>query len=412
MTSHRFVQWMAWFLASFFYAYQYVLRVMPRVLMPDIMQKFQVDADLFGQFSGFYYLGYVVMHIPLGLLLDRLGPRIVLPLCILCTALGLLPLVYADHWVYPSVGRILTGMGSLGAILGVFKVIRMNFKEDHFTRMLGLSVTIGLLGAIYGGWPVHKLREYLGWEYVILLLIGIAVVLAVLFFVLLPSVQEETRSSKKALLTEIKTVLSNKKLFLVCLLGGLMVGPLEGFADVWGTAFLKNYYGFTPEAASALPDCIFFGMFVGSPLLSYIADKTKAYYALIILCAFGMGFDFVFMLCGKGTLFSLSLVFWSIGVLCAYQILVIYKATTYVHAQYVGLSTALANMIIMFFGYVFHTFIGKILNMYGPGVSDIGGYGKEAFVYAISIIPLGLFAGGIGFLLLVFAERKRKKNLI
>ncbi len=410
MTLYRFSQWLTWFLVSFFYAYQYILRVLPRVLMPDIMQKFQIDAAIFGQFSGFYYLGYVAMHIPLGILLDRVGPKIILPLCIGLTTLGLLPLIYMDLWIYPSVGRILIGMGSSGAILGVFKVIRMNFKEDHFTRMLGISVPIGLLGAIYGGWPIYKLREYLGWEQVLLLLIGIGGVLALLFFILIPSLKSDEKGAERTLFSDIKTVFSNKKLLLVCLLGGLMVGPLEGFADVWGSAFLRTYYGLAQEAATALPDCIFFGMLIGSPLLSYAADKTKAYYALIILCAFGMFFDFIFLLMGAGSIFTLSLVFWSIGVLCSYQILVIYKATTYVKSNLVGLSTSIANMIIMAFGYVFHTAIGEAMNFFGKGstLGDIGGYGKEAFSAAISLIPLGLGLGGFGFILLVLSEKKAR----
>ena len=100
MTVYRFSQWVTWFLVSFFYAYQYVLRVIPRVLMPDILEKFQIDVAIFGQFSGFYYLGYIIMHIPLGILLDRVGPKFILPCCIALITLGLLPLIYMDTWIY------------------------------------------------------------------------------------------------------------------------------------------------------------------------------------------------------------------------------------------------------------------------------------------------------------------------
>ncbi len=96
------------------------------------------------------------------------------------------------------------------------------------------------------------------------------------------------------------------------------------------------------------------------------------------------------------------------GVLCAYQILVIYKATTYVRFDLVGLSTAVANMIIMVFGTVFHTVIGKSLNFVeGTSFGSISSYSKDAFIAALSIIPIGLFLGGIGFVLLVIAERRR-----
>ena len=153
-------KWAMWFLASFFYAYQYVIRVLPNIMMPEITQKFNIGADIFGQFSGIYYIGYAGIHIPIGLMLDRFGPKKVMPACGLLTVAGLLPLVFSELWVYPVIGRGLIGIGSSAAILGVFKIIRMSFKESQFTRMLGISVTIGLLGAMYGGRPVHFLLNH------------------------------------------------------------------------------------------------------------------------------------------------------------------------------------------------------------------------------------------------------------
>src|SRR5262245_35811352 len=132
--------WFMWMLASFFYAYQYVLRVLPNIMMFDILARFHIDAAIFGQYSGLYYIGYAGMHIPVGIMLDRYGPKRILPLCMLLTVVGLLPLLYAEHWIYPSLGRLMIGMGSSAAILGVFKIIRMSFKEERFTLLLGFSV--------------------------------------------------------------------------------------------------------------------------------------------------------------------------------------------------------------------------------------------------------------------------------
>jgi sugar phosphate permease len=53
---------LVWFLSSIFYAYQYILRVLPNIMMPEILEKFQVNAEIFGQFSGLYYVGYSIMH--------------------------------------------------------------------------------------------------------------------------------------------------------------------------------------------------------------------------------------------------------------------------------------------------------------------------------------------------------------
>jgi predicted MFS family arabinose efflux permease len=186
--------WLLWGIASLFFAYQYILRVMPSVLFDDIMQKFGMDAAIMGQFSGIYYIGYSMMHLPVGIMLDRLGPRKVMSACILLTISGLLPLVWAENWQWPVVGRILMGMGSSAAILGVFKVVRVAFAENKFASMLSYSVVIGLMSAMCGGGPLAALSDMIGFDYVIYAAIALGLLIAILTFVLLPEIVESVNS--------------------------------------------------------------------------------------------------------------------------------------------------------------------------------------------------------------------------
>lgn len=401
-----------WFLVSIFYAYQYILRVLPNILMPQIMAEFHIDAVIFGQFSGLYYLGYVGAHIPLGMLLDRKGPKLVIPICVVLTVLGLLNLVFASQWLYPSLGRVLTGIGSSAAILGAFKVIRMGFPEEQFTRMLCICVSIGLLGAMYGGQPVHYLLKVFGWRETLIALSFVGVALAVLIFVLIPSTQQSTTQSS-SIIQDVQSIFKNYKVLAICLLAGLMVGPLEGFADVWGTEFLRTVYSLGDNLATSLPSFIYLGMLFGAPVLSLIADKTRAYFTIIILSAMIMGIGFVCILLKIGNITFLSILLSIIGVMCAYQILAIYKASTYVAEKLVGLTTAVANMIIMMFGYVFHSAIGFLMSRYWDGtmLNDTPVYNAHAFSMSLSVIPCALFVGAVGFIWIVCVEQKGKKNV-
>ena len=159
----RAVAYLVWIIASIFYAYQYILRVMPNIMLNDIMTQFDIGAGIFGQFSGVYYIGYSLMHLPIGLMLDRYGPKRIMSFCILLTVVGMMPLVFAEHWIYPLAGRFLVGIGSSAAILGLFKIIRMTFSEERFPRMLSFSVAIGIFGAIYGGAPVSYMMDAFGY---------------------------------------------------------------------------------------------------------------------------------------------------------------------------------------------------------------------------------------------------------
>jgi len=399
MSTSRSIAWTVWIIASIFYAYQYILRVMPNIMLDDIMQQFNIGAATFGQFSGVYYIGYSLMHLPIGIMLDRYGPRKIMAGCIFLTVLGLLPLIFADHWIYPIIGRALMGMGSSAAILGVFKIIRMTFSEARFPRMLSLSVMIGLIGAIYGGGPVSYMREVLGYQTVIQCFAIGGIGLALLTYWIIPEMESSQQST---VVSDIKEVLGNSRVIWCCLFAGLMVGPLEGFADVWGTAFLKQVYGYDSALAASLPSMIFIGMCFGAPVLSLIAEKVGSYLVTIIGAGIAMAISFFLMIVSQLTPGALSFSFVLVGICCAYQILAIYKASTYVREHVAGLTTAVANMIIMIFGYAFHTTIGSTINaMGGPNSSP-------ALIYGVAVVPVALSMGTVGFILLFIMEKSSK----
>jgi hypothetical protein len=121
--------------------------------------------------------------------------------------------------MWPLIGHFLIGIGSSAAILGVFKIIQLSFKEARFTRMLSSAVTIGLIGAIYGGELVNLFKMSYGFENVVMLLIGIGVILSALSAIFLPNVYAEKPeySVKKGL----KAIMFNLSILLICLSMGV-----------------------------------------------------------------------------------------------------------------------------------------------------------------------------------------------
>ncbi|MBY0376990.1 MAG: MFS transporter [Gammaproteobacteria bacterium] len=395
------IAWFAWVTASVFYAYQYILRVMPNIMLNDIVQQFHINTVVFGQFAGVYYIGYAAMHLPIGIMLDRIGPRKVMSGCILLTVVGLLPIIFATHWIYPMIGRALIGIGSSAAILGTFKIIRITFSAQRFTRMLSLSVTIGLIGAIYGGGPVSYMCNVLGYKTVVIIFATLGLVLAAVTYLIVPEIEP---NKSKTVWTDIKTVLKNHRVIFTCLAAGLMVGPLEGFADVWGSSFLNQVYGLSDKTASYLPSMIFIGMCFGAPFLSLIAERTGRYLGVIIGAGTIMFITFLALILQLLNVDTIGIGFLLVGVCSAYQILAIYKASTYVPDHVAGLTTAVANMLIMSFGYAFHSSIGVVIHAYG-GIQS-----KQAFIYGVGVIPLTLAVGTLIFMLVAYQDRKKKTN--
>jgi len=401
--------WIAWLITSLFYTYQYIFRVMPNIIMPELVSKFDIGAEAFGQFAGIYYITYALAHIPIGTWLDKKGPKYVVPSCLILTILGTLPLIFSESWLMVCIGRAVLGFGSAGAILGLFKVIHLGFPRTQFARVLGIGAFLGLMGAIYGGKPVAHLVAVYGYTTVIKYLVYIGLAFAIISFFVMPKAKG-IKNDQVKLLEDLAEVWKHKNVIYLAVFAGLMVGPLEGFADAWGAAFMQSVYHMDKATSSFLTSLMFLGMAFGSSIVAYIGDKTKAYYQTIIWCAFIMASIFAILLIQViSSSTAIMAMFMTVGVLSGYQVLSVYVSTTFVKEGVIGLTTAIVNMIVMSFGYLFHSVIGKILSLTWNGemFEGVKIYTPESYVYSIYVIPVCLVAGGLGFFWLKVRTKQR-----
>lgn len=404
----KFISIMLWFCITMFYCYQYILRALPNIIMPDIMNKYSIGATEFSSFAGMYYIGYVIVHIPIGILLSRLGTKIVLPACIALTAIGLVPLAYFDNWAAVIIGRIITGIGSSAAIVGALQIFRIIYP-DKFSRMLGIMVFFGLITVVYAGSPIANVITIIGIDTAIGVLLYSGIALAFFTYFLMPNSAGETSNS--SILIDIKATLGNPKIITVSLLAGFMAGPLEGFADAWGSAFMISVYNIEKSVADSITLSIFLGMCIGCIILPYIADKTRMYFGVTIVSGIAMILCFVHILSGSATASTLYYACIVSGVFCAYQVVIISKIATFVSEERSGVAAAIANMIIMTFGLIFHKFIGITLDWQWKGkmLQSIKLYEVEAFINSISIIPAATAIAVIGFIAMVMINIIRVK---
>ena len=404
---------MMWFFVSMFYAYQYVVRVIPNVTAAHLMEKFQIDADVFTQYSGVYYLLYPLAHIPVGLILDKYSSRKVIPICIMLCVAGVLPLILSDSLVFAKLGRALSGIGSVAAFLGACKVIRIHFGKEKFTRMVGLTTTIGFLGAVYGGFPVSVMFKYWGWHYTLSALSIVGIVLAILCYISIPAREANSDDVVSDYKKHLKSTLLNKKIIIVSLLAGLMTGAIDGFADVWSVEFLHTVHGIDKQSAAFTTSLIFLAMAVGLSVIGIIAEKTGLYYQTVVLCGVLMMGSYIILLTMKLSLPVINLLYIAIGLASAFQLLTLCKAVTYVSESASGLAVATANMIVMFFGYLFHRSTGKMMTYFWDGTrSEVGIplYTADGYVSSMSIFPMAVAISIIGFIILIYSERKSVKG--
>jgi len=80
MKKYGYYGWLVWALGALFYCYEYFLRISPNVFTGDLMSTYGLGGAALGNLVAFYYYAYTPMQLPVGVLMDRFGPRLLLAL--------------------------------------------------------------------------------------------------------------------------------------------------------------------------------------------------------------------------------------------------------------------------------------------------------------------------------------------
>lgn len=414
----RYLPFFMWSLPVLFFAYQFILRLWPGLMMQPIMAQFSIDASHFGFLAALYYYGYAGMQIPVAMLLDRFRPRyIIFAFAVLCGAATIL-FTYTDNWYIACLSRFLVGVGSAVGFLGVSKVVSEWFPKVQYAKMIGFSFTVGLLGAIYGGKPVSLLIEAYSWQNVALTLALVSISIGFSVYLVLRSPHKAANDpgeSGSFSLSNFKTLLSSPVIWLLAFANLLMVGSLEGFADVWGVPYLMTAYGLAKSDAAELISFIFFGMLFGGPLLAFFSKKI-GHYPVIALCGFGMALAFVMLLSSNAYHGAwLAGLFFTVGVMCCYQVIVFAAGSDLVKPQYLGVTVAFLNCINMLGGSFFHTLIGRVMDIFWVGTLTSEGvrqYSLESYHAALMLIPLCATLGALIVCFVGFRVKRRQEGLL
>ena len=93
------------------YVLSYVHRTAPAAIAGELTQAFQVSGALLGTLAATYFYVYTVLQVPVGVLADTVGPRVVVTAGAVVAAVGSILFGLAPGWELAAVGRLLVGMG-------------------------------------------------------------------------------------------------------------------------------------------------------------------------------------------------------------------------------------------------------------------------------------------------------------
>ncbi len=178
-TTRSFRPWIIWALGACFFLAEYFARVSPGVMLPNLMRSYHVDALALGTLSACFYLAYIPMQLPVGMLVDRFGPhRLLTTMAILC---GLACLLFGltTKFHLAQIARFLMGFSASFAFVGTLKLASMWFPAKRFGLLAGLTQALGMLGAVIGEAPTAIAVQHIGWRGTMFIMAAVIIVLGV-----------------------------------------------------------------------------------------------------------------------------------------------------------------------------------------------------------------------------------------
>jgi len=140
------------------------LRSSPAVLAPELIRDLSLDPVDIGTISGTFFLVFAAIQLPVGVFLDRYGPRRVMSILVLFAALGSFLFAQADNFWGLSIGRGLMGAGCAAMLMGSFVVFSRWFPKDRFASYAAVISSIGNTGILLATLPLAATVEAVGWR--------------------------------------------------------------------------------------------------------------------------------------------------------------------------------------------------------------------------------------------------------
>lgn len=406
----------AWFvcaLGAIFYSYEYLLRISPSVMEAQLEAHFGLSKTGFGFLSAFYYYAYVPMQIPVGILMDRYGPRRLLTLACLCCVIGTIIFASTNSFWVAASGRFLVGFGSAFAFVGVLKLATLWLPEDKLAMVSGLAAALGTLGAMLGDNLLGLMVSVIGWQETVYYtaIVGLFII-AVLWLGIKDHPETEdisgTIDSFRQSMVDLKKIAGNSQIWINGMYGCLVYLPTTVFAELWGIPYLEHGQNLTHTQADFANSLIFLGFTIGAPLMGFISDKLHrrklpmlfgAVMATIIMSILiyipSLDYHRVY-----GLVFLLGLMYSS-------QAIVFAVGRELSPGEAAGTAMATTNMIVMLGATFIQPLIGRMLDwslqsrlpnlqiseMSQDAVRNM--YTMADYQFAMIIIPMGIFIAAI-----------------
>jgi MFS family permease len=354
-------------------------------------ERFGISASQLAAFTMLQLLVYAAMQIPVGLLVDRHGPRAVMLTGTLVLTVAQAGFAVADSYAAALVARTFVGMGDAMTWICVLRLVSRWFPPRQVPILTQVSGTVGQLGAVAAAVPMTIALRELGWTTAYLATAALGIVLAAGLLLVVRDAPEGRRVPGPRLSWPgIRTSLAASWAHPGTRLGFWMHFTTQfsatAMALLWGYPFLVQGEGRSPTTAGVLLTLIVVAFVYSGPLLGMLVGRHpwhRSSVVLVIVAAIVLTWTAVLLWPGPAPLWLLVLLTQVLGLGGPASMIGFDLARTSNPAARLASATGIINQAGFAASLVLVLGIGLVLDWRTPGAST--DYSPSAFRWAMSL---------------------------
>ncbi len=233
------------------YLLSYLYRTVNAVISPELVRDLSLNPSALGLLTSAYFLAFAAMQVPVGILLDRYGPRRVEPALLTLAALGAMLFAFAESLAGLAVARAIIGAGVSACLMAPLKAINAWYPRERQASYAGWIMVAGGIGALCATVPLEFALRITHWRVVFGVLAAVTFVVAIAIAWRVPDIERATASgSLRAQLAGVRSVFTNPRFWWLAPLGAFGMGSFMAIQGLWAVPWLMEVEGASRASAA------------------------------------------------------------------------------------------------------------------------------------------------------------------
>jgi type IV secretory pathway TrbF-like protein/sugar phosphate permease len=255
------------------YYLSYLFRTISALIAAPLASELGLDASRLGLLTSVYFLSFAAAQIPIGILLDRYGPRRVQSALLVVASAGAALFAASDKFLLLVVARAMIGFGVAASLTAGLKAVVLWFPRDRIVLVNGCMIMLGALGAVTATAPAERLLDWTGWRGLFELLAAATAVAAGAIFFLVP--EPATSKAKRHASASLKMVYADARFWKLAPLSATCVGSGWALQGLWAASWFSDVDKLSRVGVITQLFIMAIAVSLGALLLGAIADRLR-----------------------------------------------------------------------------------------------------------------------------------------